>query len=109
MHHYEAKVLNVVDGDTYDVIIDLGFDIYHRVRLRLYGIDTPEKNTPEGVKAKDYVTKLLGNNVVEIECLKFEKYGRSLSKVKLNNEDLTEHLIKNGYGKPYFGEKKEKE
>ena len=56
---YNAKVLRVVDGDTIDLMVDLGFSIHHKVRVRLYGINTPESRTRDleekalGLKAKD--------------------------------------------------------
>ena len=45
MYEYSCKVLRVVDGDTADVLISCGFDIYHKCRIRLYGVDTPECRT----------------------------------------------------------------
>jgi len=56
---YSAKVKRVVDGDTVDLLVDLGFDIHHKIRVRLYGINTPESRTRDleekalGLKAKD--------------------------------------------------------
>ena len=56
---YNAKVVRVVDGDTIDLLVDLGFSIHHKVRVRLYGINTPESRTRDleekalGLKAKD--------------------------------------------------------
>jgi micrococcal nuclease len=45
MYEYKCEVIRVVDGDTIDVIIDCGFSILHKIRVRLYGIDTPESRT----------------------------------------------------------------
>ena len=59
------KVIKIVDGDTIDVIIDLGFDILHRARVRLYGIDTPESRTRDkdekirGMLSKNYLKDAL--------------------------------------------------
>ena len=61
------KVIKIVDGDTIDVIIDLGFDILHRARVRLYGIDTPESRTRDkeekirGILSKNYLKDALKN------------------------------------------------
>jgi micrococcal nuclease len=57
---YGATVLNVVDGDTIDLMIDLGFSIHHKIRVRLYGVNTPESRTKDlaekelGLKAKSF-------------------------------------------------------
>ena len=66
MYEYKIKSIDrVVDGDTVDVIIDLGFDILHKTRVRLYGIDAPESRTRDleekkrGLKATQRLTELL--------------------------------------------------
>ena len=68
MYEYKAKILNVVDGDTFDMDIDLGFNIHIHERVRLLSIDTPEKFGKEkllGLKVKEYATKrFLGKEVV---------------------------------------------
>lgn len=86
MYKYKAKVVKVVDGDTLDVMVDLGFDIWTKVRLRLAGIDTPEMNTDAGSVAKDYVQSLVNiAKEVNIETRKTDKYGRYVAKVYLSN------------------------
>lgn len=92
---YEAKVLRIVDGDTIDVEIDLGFSTYRRERIRLYGINTPEtygvkRDSDEyvaGTKAKDYVIGAIepmtqGERII-IQTIKDKKgkYGRYLANV----------------------------
>ena len=68
MHEYSCVITRVVDGDTVDVDIDLGFGIWiHKERVRLYGIDTPESRTRDlvekkyGFAAKDYLTGMLND------------------------------------------------
>ena len=62
---YSARVLKVIDGDTLDVMIDLGFNIHHKARVRLYGVNTPESRTKDlaekelGMKAKSFTCKIL--------------------------------------------------
>mgnify|MGYP003129061417 FL=1 len=91
MYEYSCTVKRVVDGDTVDVILDLGFDIFHKCRVRLYGIDTPESRTrnldekARGKMAGSFLKKSVeeGNQVVIQTKLKDSKgkYGRVLGEV----------------------------
>mgnify|MGYP000860796196 CR=1 FL=1 len=116
LYTYSARFVKVIDGDTIDVDIDLGFGIWlHSRRLRLYGLDTPEKNTPEGVKAKqftvDWVSKSIdkhGMLVVRTLSDKPDKYGRILASVHgATSVSLNDELLSSGNAKAYFGGKKE--
>ena len=116
LYTYSARLVKIVDGDTIDVDIDLGFGTWlHGKRLRLYGLDTPEKNTPEGVKAKqytiDWLTKALAETSVVVKTLsdKPDKYGRILATVhdSKTSQSLNDALISSGNAKAYFGGKKE--
>ena len=111
---YNAEVKKIIDGDTLDVLIDLGFKIFKHDRIRLFGVNTPEIRTSNveekkmGLAAKEFVNQWLitvGNKVI-IETIidKGEKYGRILARV-WNEEGkcLNEDLIKSGLGKIYFG------
>lgn len=103
----------VIDGDTIDVIIDLGFGITKKERLRLYGIDAPEmklKTRVAGVIAKEYVrdklfvmvTEMCGNQakieyesiIFSIETYKQGKYGRYLAKIFIGGKCLNDELVK---------------
>jgi micrococcal nuclease len=117
MYEYKAKVINVVDGDTIDVVIDLGFDIKYSTRVRLYGINTPEtrsrnkKEKDAGLKAKCRLTELLLNSEpgVIIRTIKddsVEKYGRLLANIFLNGVNVNELLLQEGLAVPYFGKNK---
>ncbi len=110
MYQYKAKVDRVVDGDTMDLIIDLGFKITTNQRIRLAGIDTPEtynvkKESEEykkGKAAKDFVEKRLAanNNEVVIETDKLTgKYGRYIGTIHLDDSEisLNEELVSKGY------------
>ncbi|MCK5176292.1 MAG: thermonuclease family protein [Candidatus Aenigmarchaeota archaeon] len=94
---YKANVLKVIDGDTFDVDIDLGFRIITYQRLRLADVDTPEirgKERPEGLKVKEYVKELIDKKEVLIQVFKVGKYGRYVAEVFLENkEKLSEHLL----------------
>ena len=119
--YFVREVKNVVDGDTIDVIIDLGFDIMFASRVRLAGIDTPESRTTDkaekvlGVEAKEYLKKQLKDAksvVIRTEKMdSSEKYGRILGWVYVNgeSESLNNKMINNGYAWGYLGDTKIKD
>jgi micrococcal nuclease len=122
MYEYFVKeVKNVVDGDTIDVVIDLGFDILFASRVRLAGIDTPESRTTDkaekalGVEAKEYLKKQLKDAksvVIRTEKMdSSEKYGRILGWVYVNgeSESVNNKMINDGYAWGYLGETKIKD
>jgi micrococcal nuclease len=122
MYEYFVKeVKNVVDGDTIDVIIDLGFDILFSSRVRLAGIDTPESRTTDkaekalGLEAKEYLKKHLKDAksvVIRTEKMdSSEKYGRILGWVYVNgeSESINNKMINDGYAWGYLGETKIKD
>ena len=82
MYEYRGEVVNVVDGDTVDVRIDLGLETYREIRLRLYGINAPERFTDLGKMATEALRDLFaGNPEVMVKTFKdrTEKYGRYLA------------------------------
>jgi micrococcal nuclease len=105
MFKYNAVVDYVVDGDTVDLSIDLGFDIWHKTRVRLLGIDTPEKWYNYGKVVKAYVVEQLEGKPVQIVSTKQDKYGRYLVQIYLDSgvETFNKHLIDQGMAKSYFG------
>jgi micrococcal nuclease len=106
MYKYNAQVLKVIDGDTVDLFIDLGFKVGFNTRIRLIGIDTPEKNFPYGKVVKDYLINLLEGNKVYLDVTKKDKYGRYLGLVYLNESDnlsVNELLINENMAKAYHG------
>lgn len=109
MYQYKAKVERVVDGDTMDVIVDVGFKITTNQRIRLAKINTPEtynvkKESEEyknGMKAKEYVIKRLeeNNNEIILETDKLVgKYGRYIGTIFLSDSDVTlnDELVSRG-------------
>ena len=129
MYEYKCKILRVVDGDTVDVDIDLGFGVWmHKERVRVNGIDTPESRTRDleekafGLAAKERVKELLP--IGSMQVLKTEidksgedkkgKFGRILGDFKIyfpaydRWSTLTESLIKEGHAVEYDGGKKKK-
>jgi micrococcal nuclease len=119
--YYVKKVEAVVDGDTIDVLIDLGFDILFASRVRLAGIDTPESRTKDlaekklGLEAKEYLKyKLKDAKDVKIKTEKMdssEKYGRILGWLFVDDQKISvnEQMIADGYAWGYLGDTKIKD
>jgi len=113
LHVYRCDVLRVLDGDTIDVHVDLGFGVFTRQRLRIYGVNSPEKDTDAGKDALLFVSDLLyqASEVLirtmkqssRSEAEKREKFGRYLVHLVVDGEPLTDLIIKAGHGKAYFG------
>jgi len=88
---YNAEVKKIVDGDTFDILIDLGFDTFRKGRVRLYGINTPESRTTNleekkmGLASKEFTDQWItaAGHKIKIETIidKNEKYGRILARV----------------------------
>jgi micrococcal nuclease len=119
--YYVKRVTKVVDGDTIDVEIDLGFDISFSSRVRLAGIDTPESRTTDkmekalGLEAKAYLKhEIEAAKSVVIKTEKMdssEKYGRILGWVFLDGStvSLNEKMITDGHAWGYLGDTKVKD
>jgi micrococcal nuclease len=119
--YYVRKVENVVDGDTIDVLIDLGFDILFQSRVRLAGIDTPESRTKDlkekalGLESKEYLKKALKDAksvVIKTEKMNStEKFGRILGWIYVNGDtvSLNDMMINDGYAWGYMGDAKVKD
>jgi micrococcal nuclease len=116
MYEYAIKeVLKVVDGDTIDVLIDLGFDLTKKERIRLAGIDTPESRTRNleekkmGLEAKEYLQNKLDNcKNLRVKTEKDGKYGRMLGWIHGNDENINNIMVTEGYAWEYDGGTKEK-
>lgn len=121
MYEYRAKVNRIVDGDTVDVDIDLGFGIWlHDERVRIMGIDTPESRTSDevekifGLASKERLKEILGDTCIlktqvdsKGEDMK-GKFGRILGDfVAEDGRLVTEILISEGHAVPYHGQSKE--
>ena len=119
--YYVKKVEGVVDGDTIDVLIDLGFDILFASRVRLAGIDTPESRTKDlkekalGLESKEYLKKALKDAksvVIKTEKMdSSEKYGRILGWVYIDGDtvSINDKMINDGYAWGYLGDTKVKD
>jgi len=111
---YNAEVKRVVDGDTFDIVIDLGFDTLRKGRVRLYGVNTPESRTKDlaekqkGLAAKEFTDQWIkkANNKVKIETIldKNEKYGRVLARVwDETGNCLNTDIVAAGLAREYYG------
>jgi len=119
--YYVHSLDKVVDGDTIDVTIDLGFDIKYSSRVRLAGIDTPESRTRDleekamGLEAKEYLKERLKKSskiVIKTEKLDSTgKYGRILGWLFLDDEtnSVNNQMIMKGYAWEYDGDIKDKD
>ena len=113
MYTYEAEVIRIIDGDTIEAIIDLGFKVFWKTKIRLAGIDAPEIDTVDGIVAYDALRFMIGSSKIKIVTQKDkqEKFGRYLATVYpfAGNGDgisVNELMIKGGYAKPYEGGKR---
>ena len=112
---YQAELERVVDGDTVDVTLDLGFDVkLHKQRVRLHGIDTPESRTRNleekklGLAAKERLKELCVGRF-KVKSLGKGKYGRVLGiPYTEDGEDICQLLIDEGHAVEYYGGKKKK-
>jgi micrococcal nuclease len=111
VYNFTAKVINVVDGDTIDVDIDLGFGIRKKTRLRLYGISVPEKSSSDpkekevADKVREYLKSHIEGKTVEIQTLK--EYGRYFAIVYLQGlGSINQLMVDKGYAVPYFSDHK---
>ena len=107
MYEYKGKIKRIVDGDTIEVIIDLGFEVNITQVLRLNRIDAFEttlrnNTTPEqkilGIKGKEFLTGFLPENTkIVIRTEKNDKYDRYLAEVFFNNINVNDLMVKEGY------------
>ena len=125
MYEYQCKIVRVVDGDTVDVDIDLGFGVWmKKQRIRLYGVDTPESRTRDleekkyGFAAKAFVEKYLPVDSKQTLRTRLDdrvKFGRILGEFVLTTQwegkdiptTINEQLVKERHAVKYFGQSKD--
>lgn len=100
---WPVKVVSVTDGDTINVLKD-----NKEIKIRLYGIDCPEKNQAYGKKARDLMSALVAGRNVEIEQKGIDQYKRIVGLVKADGQSLNELIVQNGYAWVYRQYCKEK-
>ena len=116
MFEYNATVIKVVDGDTIDAMVDLGFGTWKKVRIRMHGINAPESRTrnleekKKGLAAKARLIEMLKENENHFILVSHGvgKFGRCLGEIyiKGHNTSLNKQLISEGHGTEYFGGKR---
>ena len=120
-----TEITKVLDGDTIDVLIDLGFDLFKKERVRIAGVDTPEKRTRNleekalGIDATNWLKEKLESTLAGDDELTIRtelvggvgKYGRLLGWLYVgeSNVSLNEQMITEGYAHPYDGGTKQKD
>ena len=121
MYEYRCKIVKIIDGDTVDVDIDLGFGVWmHKERIRLYGIDTPESRTRDlnekkyGLIAKGWIEKFMPVGSMQTLITqkdKSGKFGRILGKFRVNDGHydiiLNDWMISNHHAVAYYGQSKQ--
>lgn len=120
MYEYRCKVVKIIDGDTVDVDIDLGFGVWlHKERVRLYGIDTPESRTRDleekkyGLAAKDFLTGMLDDDQIILKTHKDKtgKFGRILGELwrtsNYTDKSINTYMIEKHHAVAYYGQSKE--
>lgn len=105
---YTGRVIRVIDGDTLDVEVDLGFRLTYRTPLRLAHINAPEKNTRDGYAALVFVKEWAGELPLDVYVQTYkpyDKYGRYLATVQKPSEQYTlnDLLVQTGHAVPYEG------
>ena len=116
MYTYNAKLEKIVDGDTVDALVDLGFDTWKQVRIRMNGMNAPESRTRDleekarGLAAKARLKEILKENKNKFILVSHGvgKYGRCLGEIFLteNSDSINNLLISEGHAVEYHGEKR---
>ena len=116
MYEYKCKMVKVVDGDTIDVDIDLGFGVWMRnQRIRMHGIDTPESRTRDleekkyGLAAKEFLIKWTNSGGLTLKTHKDDrgKFGRILGEIWCFDTNVNEKMIEEHHAVRYMGQSKE--
>ena len=109
MYTYKAKLIRVIDGDTIEASVDLGFGLRYQILIRLHGINTPETRTKDlkekkaGIAAKERLKELMGDSKGKfiLESHGVGKYGRCLGVLFIDKTNINELLINEGLAEEY--------
>jgi micrococcal nuclease len=100
---YTGKVNKIIDADTIDVTLDLGFEVYKKLRCRLAHINAPEMKTDAGKAAKIFLSAALPiNDTVIVISKEYDKYGRSVAEIFHNDVNINQMLLDTGHAVPYM-------
>ena len=114
-YNYDVEVKRVVDGDTVDVMIDLGFNTHIKRRVRMYGINAPESRTRDleekrrGLAAKERLKEILASDKIIMKSHGKGKYGRILGELFVEKDQeisVNNMLVREGHANEYFGGKR---
>lgn len=111
LYNYSAKVLRVVDGDTFDAVVDLGFDVSLNLRIRMAGINTPELKSKIVVErqkaqlAKDFLTEKITGKDILLDSSGQDKYGRWIGVVHIGKENVNNTMVEKELAVKYMEEK----
>lgn len=103
MFTYRATVYNIVDGDTIDVEVDLGFKIYTKQRIRLNRIDTPERGDIGFKEATNRLKELILDKEIQLTTTKVSKWGYYLGDIYINDQNINQIMLNEGLAKSYNG------
>ena len=119
MYTYNCEITRVVDGDTCDITLDLGFNIMHKARVRLHGINAPESRTRDkeekyrGLQAKARFMDLVKDRPTRVISHDKGEYGRVLGEILIESKktkdnwlNVNKQLVKEGHAVEYFGGKR---
>jgi micrococcal nuclease len=112
MFKYNAKVIRVVDGDTVDALVDLGFSTFKKVRIRMMGINAPESRTRDmeekakGLAAKIRLEELLEEEKFILESHGVGKFGRCIGTLHVDDVNVNKTLVEEGHAWEYYGGKR---
>jgi len=114
--NYRVKsIVKIIDGDTFDCVLDLGFDVLLEARVRMMGIDTPESRTRDkeekvyGLLAKNWLKKHIDKDIIITTHVNNEKgkFGRILGTVWKDGVNINEQMIAEGHAVSYHGQNKD--
>ena len=114
-YNYNVEIIRVVDGDTVDVMIDLGFDTHIKRRVRMHGINAPESRTRDleekkkGLAAKERLIEILASDKIVMKSDGNGKFVRVLGELFVEKDQeisVNEILVREGHAKKYFGGKR---
>jgi len=102
VYTYRAKIISVYDGDTVTALVDLGFGITNKIKIRLKGINTPElrgAERPRGLVSRDFLREKILDKDIIVETFRDKKgkYGRYIGTLWLDEENVNELLVEQGY------------
>ena len=112
MYTYNAKCTRVVDGDTVDALVDLGFNTWKKVRIRMHGMNAPESRTRDldekarGIASKIRLEEILESGQFTLQSMGVGKFGRCLGILYVDGSNVNQMLITEGHATEYYGGKR---